>query len=350
MKHGKRGGEIEKMTTNFVDFRIVKERISIEQVLEHYTIRLRRTNKTSLRGFCPLPTHSSEKSRESFGVDVTKNIWSCQSTSCASARAGKKGGNILDFVVVMENCSVREAAVKLHEWFLNVDSSESVDTQTSDSSDEINSAAAKLVAGKKEEVTTGNRPLSFRLTGIDIEHQYITTRGITKESAECFGVGLFPGRGSMSGRVVIPISNERGELVAYAGRAVDDAEPKYKLPAGFKKSEVLFNLDRVLKLPESQNPIIVVEGFFDCMKVHQAGFPKVVALMGSSMSEAQRNCLITFKHIVLFLDGDEAGERASASIAAELVTTSFVKVLQLARGQQPDQLSVEQIQAVLGKI
>ena len=60
-----------------------------------------------------------------------------------------------------------------------------------------------------------------------------------------FGIGYFPGKGSMSGRVVIPIHNERGELVAYAGRAIDQTEPKYKLPAGFKKSAVLFNLHRV---------------------------------------------------------------------------------------------------------
>src|SRR5258708_3108117 len=99
------------MSANFVDFRTVKQNVSIEQVLEHYNIRLRRTNKTALRGFCPLPTHSSEKSRESFGVDTEKNIWACQSSSCATARQGKKGGNILDLVATMESCSVREAAI-----------------------------------------------------------------------------------------------------------------------------------------------------------------------------------------------------------------------------------------------
>ena len=50
----------------------------------------------------------------------------------------------------------------------------------------------------------------------------------------------------MSGRVVIPIHNERGELVAYAGRSIDGSEPKYKLPAGFHKSLELFNLHRAI--------------------------------------------------------------------------------------------------------
>lgn len=340
------------MTSKFVDFRIIKERISIEQVLDHYNIRLRRSNQTALRGFCPLPTHSSEKSRESFGVDVEKKIWSCQSNSCASARQGKKGGNILDFVAVMDNCSVREAALKLDDWFLHsIKSITSSDEEKSDRAKQKSHDDTKLVAEKDDAVPlTCNKPLSFSLTGIDVEHPYIASRGIEKEIAELFGIGFFPGRGTMSGRVVIPISNEKGELVAYAGRALDETEPKYKLPAGFKKSEVLFNLHRVRELSDDANPIIVVEGFFDCMKVHQAGFPKVVALMGSSMSEAQRNFLIDFSRVVLFLDGDEAGESASKTIASELSVYTFVKVVRLALGQQPDQLSSDQIQAVLAKV
>jgi hypothetical protein len=61
-------------------------------------------------------------------------------------------------------------------------------------------------------------------------------------------VGFFSGKGSMSGRVVIPIENERGELVAYAGRSIDGSEAKYKLPAGFKKGQVLYNLARALDI------------------------------------------------------------------------------------------------------
>ena len=275
------------MTEKFVDFRKVKQNVSIEQVLEHYNVRLRRTNASSLRGFCPLPTHTSEKSRESFGVDVSKNIWACQSTSCATARQGKKGGNVLDLVAAMESCSVRDAALKLDAWFMQTTRTENPNVQKSEPSDEQKPQERKLVAGKSEDVTTGNRPLSFALTGIDPTHPYFETRGITEKTATFFGAGFFPGRGSMHGRVVIPISNERGELVAYVGRAIDSAEPKYKFPAGFKKSEVLWNLNRVFELPEVQTFAVVVEGFFDCMKVHQAGFQNVVALMGSSMSEAQ---------------------------------------------------------------
>src|SRR5205823_6381798 len=148
-------------------------------------------------------------------------------------------------------------------------------------------------------------------------------------TAEYFGAGFFPGRGTMSGRVVIPISNERGELVAYAGRAIDDTEPKYKLPTGFKKSEVLFNLHRV-RQDENARSVIIVEGFFDVMKVAQAGFPNVVGLMGTALSLAQETLLESFREIVVMLDGDPAGETAAAGLVSTLAHSHFVRMMSLA--------------------
>ena len=65
------------------------------------------------------------------------------------------------------------------------------------------------------------------------------------ETVRQFGTGFFPGCGSMAGRIVIPIHDEGGRLVAYAGRSVDGAEPRYRFPTGFMKSTILFNLHRV---------------------------------------------------------------------------------------------------------
>jgi hypothetical protein len=136
----------------------------------------------------------------------------------------------------MEKCSVRDAAMKLQEWF-------SIDPATAPT--ESKPAQDPVTAEKRGEGSEPvNKPLAFELKGIDLAHAYLAERGITKETAETFGVGLFSGRGSMKGRVVIPIHNERGELVAYAGRSIDGSDPRYKLPAGFHKSHVLFNLHR----------------------------------------------------------------------------------------------------------
>ncbi len=152
----------------------------------------------------------------------------------------------------------------------------------------------------------------------------------------------------MSGRVVIPIHNEQGELVAYAGRAVDDSEPRYKLPAGFHKSVELFNLHRAIG-ESADGRVIVVEGFFDCMKVSQAGFP-CVALMGSSLSEAQEELLARhFKNACLLLDGDDAGRHATDECLVRLGRRMWVWAVVLPKDTQPDQLSRDELSALLGK-
>jgi len=104
----------------------------------------------------------------------------------------------LDFVAAIEKCSVREAAVKLQDWF------------TVGSSAAPTSTSAETAP---EERPTFNKPLGFQLKGINHEHTYLKDRTISNATAQSFGVGFFSGKGSMSGRVVIPIHNERGELL-----------------------------------------------------------------------------------------------------------------------------------------
>jgi len=93
------------------------------------------------------------------------------------------------------------------------------------------------------------------------------------------------------------------------GRAIDDgSEPRYKLPAGFHKGQVLYNLHRAVEVGE--RGLIVVEGFFDAINVSQAGYPFVVALMGCSLSEEQERLLVAHSdQVVLMLDGDDAGRQ-----------------------------------------
>jgi DNA primase len=324
------------LSDTFVDFKQIKQQVSMESALGRYNIKLRRVNQHSIRGACPLPSHSSDKSRESFIVQTDKNIWACQSSSCVAGRSGKKGGNILDFVALMEHCSIRDAAIKLRDWFVVTNAN----PQIKKGSDPTPVPIAKT------DDEGENRPLTFSLQGLDHTHPYVRRRGITENIAKEFGVGFFSGRGSMSGRVVIPIHNENGELVAYAGRAIDEGEPKYKLPTGFKKSAVLFNLFRAAV----DHTVIVVEGFFDCVKVDQAGFQNVVALMGSSLSVRQEALLRTFSDVVLLLDGDDAGREGAKEIAARLVSSHFVRMLSLNDGVQPDQLSSEELADLLNPV
>jgi len=97
--------------------------------------------------------------------------------------------------------------------------------------------------------------------------------------------------------------------------------------------------------------VIIVEGFFDCMKVHQAGYHHVVSLTGSTMSAAQENVLAShFKGIILALDGDEAGKRATDEIALRLARRAFVRIGAIPDGRQPDGLSSEELQSIFGSL
>jgi DNA primase len=308
----------------------------MEMVLARYGVAVRRVNKTSLRGDCPLPSHSSDAGKKSFGVQTEKNAWACQAQSCVVARGGRKGGNVLDFVAVMESCTVRDAALRLQSWFMGTGAASPLVTEKDEPVEESESGGVLV-----------NKPLPFTLKGIDSSHPYLTRRGITRETAEHFGVGFFPGKGSMSARIVIPIHNEEGELVAYAGRATDEStEPRYKLPDGFNRSLELFNLHRAAQA-DSRGVVIVVKGFFDAMKVHQAGFPAVVALMGLSLSDVQSELLGAFDKAIFLLGGDETSAEATPKVAAHLAHRLFVRIAAVPQGKQPDQFSSDGIRMLL---
>jgi len=337
---------------DWVNFDEIKKVVTLQMAIEHYSIPLRHVNATTLRGKCPLPSHGSETSKESFTATLSKGIggaWACQSQSCIKARS-RVGGNVLDFVAAMEKCSVRDAAIKLQTWFL-------VPAAGNGSRPVGKEPHAKSFAGKepdhelvsKKETTGGgesdsNKPLAFNLQNIDHAHPYLREREVSKETAQKFGVGFFPGKGSMHDRIVIPIHNPKGELVAYAGRSIDGSEPRYKFPAGFHKSLELYNVHRV----REEISVVLVEGFFDCMKVMQAGFP-CIALMGSTMSNAQEEIIReNFAHVVVMLDGDEAGRGASEGIADRLRSVVYqVDVVTLADEMQPDQLSTDELHRLL---
>ena len=336
---------------DWVSFDEIKKTVTLQMAIEHYGIPLRRMNTNTLRGKCPLPTHGSETSNESFTATLNKGVggaWACQSKSCIKTR-GRVGGNVLDFVAAMEQCSVRDAAIKLQMWFL-------VPAAGGSAAPVEKVPVAEISAGKEPELNPApgknngveeidsNKPLTFTLKDIDCNHAYLSERGLTEDIAQTFGVGFFAGKGSMHNRIVIPIHNLEGELVAYAGRSIDGSEPRYKFPAGFHKSLELFNLHRV----KGEVSVVLVEGFFDCMKVTQAGFP-CVALMGASMSKAQEKLIGEyFGHVVVMLDGDEAGRDAATGIVDRLQRAVYqVQLVDLPQGAQPDNIADDELHRML---
>ncbi len=338
--------------TSFVDFKAVKAAITMEQVLQHYGLldRFKRSGD-SLSGACPI--HKGENPTQ-FRVSVSKNIWNCFS-KC------KHGGNVLDFIARMENVSIHAAALKAIEWFgLDADAMSAKTEDTGDRPTEApktNTVSAAKPTPKKSgpaaETSGPNKPLKFRLDKLEREHPYLASRGLTPETILDFGVGYCQ-KGMMAERIAIPIHNPEGGVVAYAGRFPGESgedTPKYKLPPGFRKSLELFNIDRAIK-ESSDKPLIIVEGFFDCMKLHQHGYRRVVALMGSSMSDAQEELIRkhtnSHSRIILMLDEDEAGQNAREGIAARLAKFAFVKVHVFDKPDaQPEHLSAEEVHSLL---
>jgi len=304
----------------WIEYAAIKRSVPMVAVLQRYRIdELRRSGRDQLRGRCPL--HGGE-GRETFHVNTAEQVFHC--FSCGA------GGSVLDLVAAVEGCGLREAAQKLTEW---------------------GSVGGNGAPWQKATVTKRIRPappLRFRLRGVDVRHPYLASRGIGEATAREFGVGFYAGPGLMSQRLVIPIEDEAGRLVGYAGRSLDGSEPRYRFPAGFAKSQVVFNLQRAAAT--RQSTVIVVEGFFDCLKVHQAGFGSVVALMGSDLYEPQREMLVRrFRQIVVMLDGDAAGRRGSAAVAARLSADCAVRTVQLADNSQPDQLSEQALRELLAR-
>ena len=311
------------------------------------------TRGTALSGPCPL--HGGEN-RTQFRVSLEKNCWNCFGTC-------KGGGNVLDFVARKEGCSLREAALALCDWFQlppqekqarpAKDAGEPPTPEASPKA-ECPPKSAKAKSSSLEE-DGPNKPLGFALQNLDTAHPYLTERGLSESTIAEFGMG-YCGKGSMTGRVVIPIHNGDGQLVAYAGRwpgtPPDEDTPKYKLPPGFRKAQEAFNLHRAMREP-GETPLVIVEGFFDCLALWQHGIRRVVALMGSSLSSPQERLIAAAvsppSRIVLMLDEDPAGRAARDEIAARLSKLCFVRIVVFEKtGTQPDQLDAGELERMLG--
>ena len=218
------------MSRSYLDFKAIRERVPFLGVLDRYHVEVKRVNTSQLKGRCPLPSHTS-KEPDTFCVNTEKNVFCCHSDSCKKSGHGASG-NVIDFVCLMESIQAYEAAAKLNEWYPD------------------GLPPKPATAAEPEE----NRPLAFTLKDVNPEHPMIQSRGITALTAKKFGVGFFPGKGSMAGRIVFPL-HESGRLVGYAGRATGSGqEPKWLLGKGLKKS-FLFGLERC----DPAKPLVLVE-------------------------------------------------------------------------------------------
>lgn len=144
-------------------------------------------------------------------------------------------------------------------------------------------------------------------------------------------------------RIMFPLYNLNGKVVAYSGRIYNKKDnSKYfntRETEIFKKGELLYNYHRAKDIARRKNQIIIMEGFMDVIRAHSVGIKNVVATMGTAVTNIQANLIKRMaKEIILCFDGDEAGAKATKSCAEELNKIGVTpKVIRLEENLDPDE-------------
>jgi DNA primase len=235
---------------------------------------------------------------------------------------------VLDFVAQIENVSILDAAARVEE--ICGLRNEAPAFQSHGTTGNVGQSS------RDRDTPRQLRPLPFRLK-LDPTHPYLSTRGVSPELAATFGLGYCTCGTAMQGWICIPIHDERGVLVAYAGRWASDEIPegisKYHLPRGFEKRRVLFGLHRVI----GAEHLILVEGYWSVFRLNTLGLP-AVALMGRTLSTEQESLLLRsgVEKLTLLFDGDRPGRNASVELLPRLAKPFFVRDVRLPDGAEPD--------------
>ncbi len=324
----------------------IKNRLDILDVVSGY-LPLKKAGQ-NWRGLCPF---HSEKT-PSFMVNPSKQIFHC--FGCGT------GGDVIGFVMKYENQTFGEtlrllakrAGVRLGEEHYR-------DSGEKETLKEIHSEALKF----------------FRenLKASAVASAYLEARGIRPETVEEFSLG-YARRGGLferlkakgykealilkaglvsSGqrglydtfreRIIFPIFDTHGDVLAFGGRVMGDAMPKYLNSPDtplFKKGETLYALHRAAEELRKNDRAMVVEGYFDAIMCHQSGFGNTVAPLGTALTEGHLKKLARYTHnIVLVFDGDSAGASAAKrSLPVSVEQGLSPRILLLPQGHDPDSL------------
>jgi DNA primase len=146
-------------------------------------------------------------------------------------------------------------------------------------------------------------------------------------------------------RLMVPTYSTTGEVIAFGGRAIGDGEPKYLNTSAtpvYTKGHHLFALNLARRAPQNERTLIVVEGYLDCIALHQAGFENAVAALGTSFTAEQAAELRKYaEYVFLCFDGDAAGSAAATKaidVASKEIehTGSSVRIVLLPPEDDPD--------------
>ena len=269
----------------YIDFKKLKGRVPITDVLAHYGI-LEGLEEAAhgYEGTCPFC------GSKAFKVNVEKNVWFCFGACKTNAESSdaSNGGNVLDLVARKESVSVKKAAALIAAWFPeaaqgaqppNVAEEEATDeTEGQGGTASHQEPTSNTDTSPTAEDLTGrhNKPLDFTLKSVTFEHPVLDALGIERATLETFGVGYFTGKGMMHDKVVIPFHNADGLLVAYAGYAPNTRA--YTYPKDFDPRLELYNVWRSSNIGVEATGVVVVTDLLSVLWLHELGLKRVVAL------------------------------------------------------------------------
>ena len=306
---------------------LIEEIISKNDIVDTVSryVKIERKGKDYF-GICPF----HKEKTPSFSVVPVKQIFYCFGCN--------KGGNVINFIKDIENLDYSEAVRLL---------AERANIQIPEKNSYVDEALLK-----KEKRTYEMNSLSARFYFENMKSQknpqarsYLAQRKIKSETITLFGIGYAPkewsvlteylrakgfddeeiveaGLGSVSkhgvidkfrNRIMFPIIDIRNRVIGFGGRALDDNDVKYMNSPEtcvYKKNKSLFSMNFAKNSKE--NFVIVVEGYMDCISLHQAGFTNTIASLGTALTDNQAKMIKrVFGQAVIAYDNDAAGQNAS---------------------------------------
>jgi DNA primase len=339
----------------------VKQQADIVRVIGEY-VRLKKSG-ANFTGLCPF----HQEKTPSFAVHPVKQIYHC--FGCGA------GGDVFKFVMEMDKSTFPEAIRTVAE---KCGIAVPKPRERSPEERRENQQRSALVEMHRETAAFFGRFLHDTAEG-KVAAAYLEDRGLDTEAMNRFGLGFAPSSGDallrflkqkypeklldVSGlisrdqsgraydrfrrRIMFPISNEAGKVIAFGGRAMGDDTPKYmnspETPI-YTKSTVLYHLDRAKEALRQSDFAVLVEGYMDAIAVARAGMANVVASCGTSLAEPQIKLLGRFtRRVIVNYDPDTAGQAATERSIALLLESEFdVRVLALPGKADPDKFLKEQ--------
>lgn len=263
----------------------------IKEILNSIGVHI--TSETSTDFLCLCPFHSNRHT-PSFAVSYSKGLYVCYNPSCDAK------GTLIELIKKVGDMNEFQAMRLIGTLKKEADNHFSEDLES--------------LFEEKAEFEEFPETILVKLYNDLLQNEdaknYLASRGINYESIAYFALGY----SENMGMVTVPVHSPTGLPVGLVGRSIEGK--RFKNSTNLPRSQTMFNLHRARK---ESSTIIVCESSFDAIRIHQAGFPNVVATLGGSLSKENINNLNKYSSsIIIATDADEAGRKLGREIAFRL--------------------------------